>query len=79
MCSTPHPVQNTCVSTPSPVKSTTTTSPRGVRTKLPDLLRFAGADELATQIDPHIITTVLNEVETHLRSRDLQLDTVEAQ
>lgn len=45
-----------------------------IRTKLPELLRFAGATALAEQVDPELVGTVLDEVETHLRSRDLQLD-----
>jgi rhodanese-related sulfurtransferase len=45
-----------------------------VRTKLPELLRFAGATELATEVDPTVIAGVLDEVQTHLRSRDLRLD-----
>jgi hypothetical protein len=45
-----------------------------VRTKLPELLRFAGADDLAAEVDQHEVNSVLSEVESHLRSRDLQLN-----
>jgi hypothetical protein len=45
-----------------------------VRTKLPELLRFAGADDLAAEVDRHEVNSVLTEVESHLRRRDLQLN-----
>ncbi|MDV3124997.1 hypothetical protein M1247_08745 [Mycobacterium sp. 21AC1] len=45
-----------------------------VRTKLPQLLRFAGAATLADAVDPHLVDAVFDEVETHLRSRELQLE-----
>lgn len=41
--------------------------------KLAELLRFAGATALAEQIDPVVIGEVFNEVEAHLRSRELHL------
>jgi hypothetical protein len=44
-----------------------------VRTKLPELLRFAGATALADQIDPAAVGHALETVEVHLRSRDLHL------
>jgi hypothetical protein len=44
-----------------------------VRNKLPELLRYAGAAELAAEVDHQTIATVLDDVESHLRSRDLQL------
>ncbi|MGU3500545.1 DUF7700 domain-containing protein [Mycobacterium sp. C31M] len=44
-----------------------------VRHKLPSLLRFAGADRLADQVDARALGEVLDTVEAHLRSRDLQL------
>jgi hypothetical protein len=47
-----------------------------VTTKLPELLRFAGAEELATQVDPAEVTAVLDDVHSRLRSTELQLDSV---
>lgn len=44
-----------------------------VRTKLPDLLRFAGATELAAEVDPEVVGGVLGDVEQHLRNPRLQL------
>jgi hypothetical protein len=44
-----------------------------IRSKLPELLRFAGATALADEIDPGVIDSVIKGVEAHLRSRDLQL------
>lgn len=44
-----------------------------VRTRLAELLLFAGATALAEDIDPGVIDTVLVDVEARLRSRDLQL------
>jgi len=45
-----------------------------VRHRLPDLLREAGADHLADIVDPDAISEVLDTVEGHLRSRELQLN-----
>jgi rhodanese-related sulfurtransferase len=45
-----------------------------VRHKLPELLRFAGAERLSHDVDAHVIAGVLDDVEKHLRSRDLRLD-----
>ncbi|MGW4582536.1 DUF7700 domain-containing protein [Rhodococcus sp. YH1] len=44
-----------------------------VRTRLPDLLREAGAADHATRVDPEAVDTILPRVETHLRIRDLRL------
>lgn len=44
-----------------------------VRTKLPELLRFSDAGALAAQVDTQAISGVLDEVESHLRNRDLLL------
>jgi rhodanese-related sulfurtransferase len=46
-----------------------------VRTKLPELLRFAGAGELADQVDAAAVDGALDDVEAHLRSRDLHVGT----
>lgn len=44
-----------------------------VRHKLPHLLRFAGATALADQVNALTISEILDTIESHLRSRDLQL------
>jgi rhodanese-related sulfurtransferase len=45
-----------------------------IRTKLPKLLQFAGATRLAEEVDQRLIADVLDDVEKHLRSRDLRVD-----
>ncbi|MET0698299.1 MAG: hypothetical protein ABWY93_01430 [Mycobacterium sp.] len=45
-----------------------------VRNKLPELLRYAGATDLADQVDAAEIAAVLDEVHARLRSRELQLE-----
>ncbi|MGV9800265.1 DUF7700 domain-containing protein [Mycobacterium sp. NPDC003449] len=44
-----------------------------VGTKLPELLSFAGATELAHRVDQGVVADSLTAVAAHLRSRDLQL------
>ena len=44
-----------------------------VKGKLPELLRFAGATALAEEIDAGVIGDVFDQVEAHLRSRELHL------
>ena len=50
-----------------------------ITSKLPELLRFAGATELAAEVDPATVATVVDELHDRLRSHDLRLNSTAAQ